>query len=154
MPDPIDSLRPAKRRQAGQCVERLVADWFASLGYEILDRNFSHRLGEIDVVMRARGRTLVFVEIRYRRSARFGGPVASVDTRKRERLRRVASIWASRHDCWHSVQRLDVVGAMPLSAATLGGTMLSARPRRDADGRYVGAYGGLALTWIPGAIEA
>lgn len=55
-------------------------------------RNWSCRLGEIDLIMRD-GATLVFVEVRKRDSARFGGAAASIGRSKQQRLERAISLY-------------------------------------------------------------
>lgn len=55
-------------------------------------RNVRFRVGEIDLVMRDR-EVMVFVEVRFRRPSRFGGPAATVDYRKQQRIRRAATLW-------------------------------------------------------------
>jgi putative endonuclease len=75
-----------------------------------VDRNFRSRGGEIDLIMRD-GRTLVFVEVRYRRDAAFGGAVASVDPRKQRKLRAAARAYIQRHPgCAREPMRFDIVG--------------------------------------------
>ncbi|UHD18906.1 YraN family protein [Thiocapsa bogorovii] len=59
-------------------------------------RNHRCRFGEIDLVMRD-GETLVFVEVRYRRSDRFGSPAETVDRRKQQRLTAAASHYLQAH---------------------------------------------------------
>jgi uncharacterized protein (TIGR00252 family) len=54
------------------------------------------RFGEIDLVMRD-GATLVFVEVRYRRSDRFGAPAETVDRRKQQRLTAAANHYLQAH---------------------------------------------------------
>ena len=56
-----------------------------SLGYEIIERNYRCRHGEIDIVAREAG-DLVFVEVKTRRSKSFGCPSESVDSRKQRKL--------------------------------------------------------------------
>jgi putative endonuclease len=58
-------------------------------GYAILARRFRTRLGEIDIIARD-GETLVFVEVKARRSLRYGGPAEAVNWAKRQRLERMA----------------------------------------------------------------
>ena len=70
---------------AGASAEALAADYLTRRGLTIVERNFRTRFGEIDLIARD-GRTLVFVEVRLRRSARFGGAVESITARKRARL--------------------------------------------------------------------
>jgi putative endonuclease len=69
-------------------------------GLRIVARNWRCRHGEIDLVMldRASGDgELVFVEVRYRRSERFGGALASVDRHKQRRLRAAAGQYLQSH---------------------------------------------------------
>ena len=69
----------------GRRAEALAADYLARRGLTIVGRNFRTRFGEIDLIARD-GRTLVFVEVRMRRSLRFGGAVESISAAKRERM--------------------------------------------------------------------
>ena len=62
-----------------------------SAGLTVKQRNYSCRHGEIDLVMRD-GAVLVFVEVRYRRSSRFGGAVDTITSIKQRRLRRAAAV--------------------------------------------------------------
>jgi putative endonuclease len=54
-------------------------------GLRLVTQNYRCRFGEIDLIMQA-GTVLVFVEVRLRRSARFGGAAASIDQHKQQRL--------------------------------------------------------------------
>ena len=58
-------------------------------------RNYRCRLGEIDLVM-GHGETLVFVEVRQRRSLSHGGAAESIDARKRSRLLATARYYLAR----------------------------------------------------------
>jgi len=73
------------RRALGADKERLARAFLEGQGLRWLANNYRCRRGEIDLVMRDAG-TLVFVEVRYRASARFGGAAASVITAKQRRL--------------------------------------------------------------------
>ena len=59
-------------------------------GYAILDRRYRTRIGEIDVVARD-GETLVFIEVKARRSARFGLPAEAVGAAEADKLMQMAS---------------------------------------------------------------
>lgn len=65
-------------------------------GLRLLHRNYRSRGGEIDLVMRD-GDTLVFVEVRARRSARYGLAMETVDARKQRRLLLAARHWLMTH---------------------------------------------------------
>lgn len=92
-------MRPSGRRTAAQsaggAAEEAAARFLAAKGLQILARNYRTRLGEIDLVARE-GASLVFVEVRLRSSARFGGAAASVDWRKRRRLESAARHFLAR----------------------------------------------------------
>lgn len=73
----------------GQAAEALAARYLESQGLQILTRNYRCRAGEIDLIAQQHD-TLVFVEVRLRRSQRFGGAAESVDRPKQMRLLRAA----------------------------------------------------------------
>jgi putative endonuclease len=76
----------ASTRQVGDVGERIAEAFLVLKGYEILRRNFRYAGREIDLVAR-KGSRLIAVEVRLRRSARFGCAVESIDQRKLARLR-------------------------------------------------------------------
>ena len=79
------SPRASARAQSGADAETLAARFLEARGLRVLTRNFRARRGEIDLVARD-GDTLVFVEVRLRRSETFGGAVESITPQKRARL--------------------------------------------------------------------
>ncbi|MBP6625821.1 MAG: YraN family protein [Arenimonas sp.] len=83
--------RPEPRAQ-GDAAEDAARAHLESLGLRTLARNVNFRFGEIDLVMR-HGDTVAFVEVRYRRSERYGGAAASVDWKKRRRIALAARAW-------------------------------------------------------------
>jgi putative endonuclease len=76
---------PASPGAVGEDKERLAARYLQAQGLRLIARNHRCRFGEIDLVM-GDADCLVFVEVRYRRSGRFGGPEQSVDYHKQRRL--------------------------------------------------------------------
>ncbi|GAA5534945.1 YraN family protein [Deinococcus aluminii] len=73
----------------GADAEARAADHLASLGREVVARNYRIPGGEIDLITRE-GNVLVFTEVRQRRNARFGGAAESVTPRKLALMRRAA----------------------------------------------------------------
>ena len=65
--------------------ELMARDYLESRGLRTRTMNYSCRSGEIDVIMEEKD-TLVFVEVRYRRSVHFGAPKETIDGNKRRRL--------------------------------------------------------------------
>ncbi|HEC18926.1 MAG TPA: YraN family protein [Gammaproteobacteria bacterium] len=73
------------KQASGNHAEDLACDYLQRHGLRLIQRNYRCRRGEIDLVMRHRQHT-VFVEVRYRRSNRFGSAAESVDARKQAKL--------------------------------------------------------------------
>lgn len=99
------------RRSDGARIEALARDFLQRQGLVPVAANAHYRGGELDLVMRD-GDSLVFVEVRYRRSAAFGGGAASVDARKRRKLVLAAELFLAAHrDFARLPCRFDVVAA-------------------------------------------
>ena len=79
----------------GSRAEALAASHLSRHGLVVLERNFRVRGGEIDLICRD-GSTLVFVEVRLRRHAGFGGAAASITATKRQRLMTAARHYLGR----------------------------------------------------------
>jgi putative endonuclease len=79
----------------GDSAEQLACDYLKRQGFDLLARNYRSPHGEIDLIMHAPD-SLVFVEVRYRRSADFGAPAETVDPRKQRRLRATAEYYLQR----------------------------------------------------------
>lgn len=84
------------RSALGRDKERLAGEYLARQGLRPVAINHRCRFGEIDLVMRD-GNTLVFVEVRYRASSRFGTPAETVDARKQRRLTAAAADYLKCH---------------------------------------------------------
>ncbi len=82
-------------RLRGEAAEELAARFLAAQGLAILARNYRTRLGEVDIVARE-GAVLVFLEVRLRSWAAWGGAAASVDSRKQRRIVAAARHYLSR----------------------------------------------------------
>ena len=80
------------RRALGVSGEDAVAAWYVSHGYEVVERNWRCKAGELDLILR-RGRTFVFCEVKTRTSDAFGAPVEAVTRTKQVRLRHLAARW-------------------------------------------------------------
>ena len=78
----------------GKLAETLGADYLRRRGLRLIERNYSCRLGEIDLIL-ADGPALVFVEVRLRRNLEFGGAAASITAAKRQRILRAARHYLS-----------------------------------------------------------
>ena len=102
---------PDARRARGDAAEAAALAMLQAHGLQLLARNAASRGGELDLVMRD-GTTVVFVEVRYRASQRYGGGAASVDAGKRRRLVHAARAFLAGHPQMADAPcRFDVVDA-------------------------------------------
>lgn len=86
------------QKKLGQKGEDAVEEYLRKRKYEILERNFSCRFGEIDIVAKD-GDELVFIEVKTRRSRGFGEPQEAIDRRKRRRVQRACEYYINKQHC-------------------------------------------------------
>lgn len=75
--------------KTGKAGEESAAAYLQSKGYEILVRNYRHKHGEIDLIVK-KGSFIVFVEVKTRSYSFYGEPEAFVDSRKAATVSRAA----------------------------------------------------------------
>ncbi|MDH5600577.1 MAG: YraN family protein [Gammaproteobacteria bacterium] len=104
-------------REQGEYTEKLAAQYLESKGLKLLERNFYCRFGEIDLVMLDND-SLVFVEVRYRRSNNFGSGAETITSGKQSKLIKTASVYLQQHAKMNQYPaRFDVVSISgPLEA--------------------------------------
>lgn len=95
-------------RARGRYGEDRAAEWLATQGYDIVERNVATRSGEIDVVARD-GDTLCFIEVKARSSRTYGPAVEAVTPRKQRRLARASALYLLAHPT-DAPCRFDVLG--------------------------------------------
>lgn len=88
VPTRSGSPRQLTTKQTGDAWEAQARRWLEGKGLRFIAANVNERGGEIDLIMRE-GRTTIFVEVRYRRSALYGGAAASVTRSKQHKLYRL-----------------------------------------------------------------
>lgn len=84
-------------KQTGNDAESAAADWLVRQGYDVVERNWKTRFCEIDIVA-VKDATLVFVEVKHRKSPRQGGGLAAITPRKLRQMRFAASLYLTRAD--------------------------------------------------------
>jgi putative endonuclease len=99
----------ADKRAQGKRAEQLAQAYLQTRGLQFIQSNYHCRMGELDLVMREAD-TLVFIEVRLRRSTAFGTAAESVTRRKQDKLWRAAlHFMASRPDLASLAVRFDVI---------------------------------------------
>lgn len=96
-------------RSVGDYGEQVACRHLEEQGYVLVDRNWRCDQGELDIVAMDQD-TLVFCEVKTRRSGRYGSPVEAVVPAKAARLRRLALRWLREHDLHRRQIRIDVLG--------------------------------------------
>jgi len=87
----LATIRTSKQR-SGDAAEERALHYLQQQGLVLQQRSFLCKGGELDLIMRD-GKALVFVEVRQRADARFGGAIASVTTAKQKRLVHAAQVY-------------------------------------------------------------
>ncbi|MBU0679197.1 MAG: YraN family protein [Verrucomicrobia bacterium] len=104
-----DNNRLPQHLRTGLWGERQAAMYLRKKGYKILEKRVrSGRRGELDIVCRT-GQSLVFVEVKTRRSEAFGRPVSSVTPRKKIALSKAAIVYMKRLKDKPPLFRFDVI---------------------------------------------
>lgn len=103
--------RPLDRRARGAAAEAFARAYLQRAGLRGIAANANYRGGELDLVM-LDGATLVFVEVRYRSHAGFGGGAMSIDAGKRRKLVHAAQLFLATHRQYADAScRFDVIDA-------------------------------------------
>ncbi|MEM7194708.1 MAG: YraN family protein [Pseudomonadota bacterium] len=84
----------AQHNQDGEAAEHAARNFLLKQGLSCLESNYRSRHGEIDLIMQD-SREIVFVEVRYRRSAAFGGAIDSITSAKQRKIRATAEYFLS-----------------------------------------------------------
>ena len=96
---------------AGKHAEHYATRFLIDQGLKLVERNWRCRYGEIDLIMLDRA-TLVFVEVRYRKSTTFAEPLESVNRAKQQRIIATAHAFLQKNSSWQEHDcRFDVVAA-------------------------------------------
>ena len=96
---------------AGKLGEDLAATYLKKNGFKILERNFRIRGGEIDIIATEK-ETLVFIEVKTRKTDEFGTPLEAITPWKMKALIKAAEFYKHTHDKLPDLMRIDAVSVM------------------------------------------
>lgn len=100
--------------QIGRCGEDAALRFLKQKGYEILEKNFRTKLGEIDVIAKD-GNTVCFIEVKTRTTPRFGSPLEAVSKMKQHKISRIALLYLTKKKWMDKQARFDVVAVYDLT---------------------------------------
>lgn len=101
-------------KRSGQHWEKVAESFLHSNGLKLVQRNFSSRFGEIDLIMEDE-KILVFIEVKYRANSQHGSGSEAVTPYKQNRISRTAGWFLAKHP--HKAEkncRFDVISIDPL----------------------------------------
>jgi putative endonuclease len=105
---PTNSLK----QKVGRWGEKVAARYLESLGYVILERNYRTPYGEVDLIAQIdqpEGKTIVFVEVKTRRTQSYGLPEQAISVRKKAHMIASAEQYIQRSPDLATAWRLDVI---------------------------------------------
>jgi putative endonuclease len=94
--------------KSGRLGETIAMDYLRRYGYRIVESNYRCALGEIDVIA-TEGKTVVFIEVKSRKTERFGEPQAAVGLQKQKKISMVAQNYLKEKKLNNVKARFDVV---------------------------------------------
>jgi len=97
----------------GQYAEQLACDYLQQHKLKLITKNYHCRRGEIDLIMQDEEDTMIFVEVRYRKSTKFGSALESVNQQKQQKIIFTATHYLSQQSHSFSNYRFDVVAITP-----------------------------------------
>ncbi len=97
-----------KPQKFGEKSENLAVWYLKQNGYKIIEQNYRNRLGEIDIIAREK-KTIVFVEVKSRKSIRYGNPKLAVTPKKQRKISMVALYYLKSTQQINAKARFDVV---------------------------------------------
>lgn len=103
----FDSMQKSKK-QVGDKGEDIAADFLIDKGYDVIQRNYRCRYGEIDIIARD-SETLAFVEVKTRHTTRFGTPQDSITRAKIDKISKTALWYIQENDLINQSCRFDVI---------------------------------------------
>ena len=102
----------ARAENLGEEGEEIAARYLRENGYQILDRNWRIKEGELDIVALSPDDEIIFVEVKSRSSAAYGDPLESISVDKAMRIQRLALAWLAMHQRLGAIFRIDAVGIL------------------------------------------
>ena len=95
-------------KNRGEFAEDYACEYLIEKGYEIIDRNYSERIGELDIVCTYEN-YLVIVEVKARTDDKFGAPSDFVTLGKQDRIRKTTETHIDKNDLYDYQPRFDVI---------------------------------------------
>ena len=96
------------RHELGKNGEDIATNYLQSIGYLIIERNYTAKQGEIDIIAKQKD-CIVFVEVKTRETLEYGRPSEAVGERKQNKIRKVAMLYLQRNKLFDVPCRFDCI---------------------------------------------
>jgi putative endonuclease len=98
------------KRYRGSLYEDMAAEYLLNKGFEILERNYRCRIGEIDIIAK-KDNILRFIEVKYRKNLEFGYSIQAVSTNKQQKIIKAAQWYMYEKNISDNVEcSFDIIG--------------------------------------------
>ena len=104
-------MNPKNNISFGSYGEKIASQYLTTKGYDILERNFKKRYGDIDIIAKE-NEVLVFIEVKTRRNLSFGYPEESITPRKVRSIEKYAEYYLNKSNHSYSAIRIDMVSIL------------------------------------------
>ena len=91
----------------GHLAEQQARAFLEQHDYQFIAANVRYRFAEIDLIMK-KASIIIFIEVKYRRTRRFGGAISAVSPQQQRRLQRAADYYLQQHKL-KAIARFDVI---------------------------------------------
>jgi len=105
------SIEQMQKKEVGKKGEEIALQFLKKRGYRLIEKNYVCKMGEVDIIAKEKD-TLVFVEVKTRRSTLFGPPQLAVNPAKQMQLSKVALNFLKEKKLGDVKSRFDVVAVL------------------------------------------
>ncbi len=96
------------RKKLGEWGEKKAFKYLKDKGFEILEKNYRVKIGEIDIIAK-KDNYIVFVEVKTRKSLKYGNPEYAVNRHKQDKIKKVAELYLLKNNYYDKNIRFDVI---------------------------------------------
>lgn len=98
------------KKNIGNRAEEQACKYLEKNNYKIIQRNFSSKIGEIDIIA-YKNDTIIFIEVKYRRSGSHGSAIEAVNYRKQKKIIKISKYFLLKNEKYYQNNiRYDVIG--------------------------------------------
>lgn len=99
-----------RKKEIGKVGEDISIKYLIEKNYEIIERNFSCKQGEIDIIAKDRSKKeIAFIEVKTRTNKKYGNPSESVNENKQKHIYKSAEYYTYKYNLYNKAIRFDII---------------------------------------------